>query len=164
MKHPTEIESFRSTWDHEAERTHQLLEALPADQYEQLVADMVAERTRMAQVASPRFSEFLRAEGDDEREAHSTARDRRRRRPEPTTASTELKPGQTRKETEGVFTVRDGSVEFVPIKLGIAGDKYFEVLSGIKEPEQVITGPYNSVRGMADGDPVKVDNKVNAKK
>ena len=90
--------------------------------------------------------------------------DRRRKRPEPTTASTELKPGQTRKETEGVFTVRDGTVEFVPIKLGIAGDKYFEVLSGIKEPEQVITGPYNSVRGMADGDPVKVDNKVNAKK
>jgi len=90
--------------------------------------------------------------------------DRRRKRAEPTTAPAELKPGQTRKETEGVFTVRDGTVEFVPIKLGIAGDKYFEVLSGIKEPEQVITGPYNSVRGMADGDPVKVDNKVNAKK
>src|SRR6185436_16380684 len=90
--------------------------------------------------------------------------DKRRRRAEPTTASAELKPGQTRKETEGVFTVRDGTVEFVPIKLGIAGDKYFEVLSGIKEPDQVITGPYNSVRGMADGDPVKVDNKVSARK
>jgi HlyD family secretion protein len=89
--------------------------------------------------------------------------DKRRRRPEPTTASTELKPGQTRKETEGVFTVRDGSVEFVPIKLGIAGDKYFEVLSGLNEGDQVITGPYNSVRGMADGDPVKIDNKQNAK-
>jgi HlyD family secretion protein len=89
--------------------------------------------------------------------------DKRRRRQEPTTASTELKPGQTRKETEGVFTVRDNSVEFVPIKMGIAGDKYFEVLSGLKEGEQVITGPYNSVRGMADGDPVKVDNKQNAK-
>jgi HlyD family secretion protein len=89
--------------------------------------------------------------------------DKRRRRAEPTTASTELKPGQTRKETEGVFTVRDGSVEFVPIKLGIAGDKFFEVLSGLNENEQVITGPYNSVRGMADGDPVKVDNKQNTK-
>ncbi len=88
--------------------------------------------------------------------------DRRRKRPEPTTAQTELKPGQTRKETEGVFTVRNGTVEFVPIKLGIAGDRYFEVLSGLKESEEVITGPYNSVRGMADGDPVKVDNKVNA--
>jgi HlyD family secretion protein len=90
--------------------------------------------------------------------------DKRRKRPEPTTASTELKPGQTRKETEGVFTVRDGSVEFVPIKMGIAGDKYFEVLSGLKEGDQVITGPYNSVRGMADGDPVRVDNKQATKK
>ena len=46
------------------------------------------------------------------------------------------------------------------IKMGIAGDKYFEVLSGLATGDQVITGPYNSVRGMADGDLVKVDNKA----
>ena len=46
----------------------------------------------------------------------------------------------------------------MPIKLGIAGDKYFEVLTGLKAGDEVITGPYNSVRGMADGDPVKVDD------
>ena len=73
-------------------------------------------------------------------------------------STAELKPGQTRKETEGVFAVRDGKAEFVPIKMGIAGDKYFEVLSGLTAGDQVITGPYNSVRGMADGDLVKVDN------
>ena len=44
------------------------------------------------------------------------------------------------------------------IKMGVAGDKYFEVLSGLKAGEQVITGPYNSVRGMADGDLIKIDN------
>ena len=76
----------------------------------------------------------------------------------PAAATGELKPGQTRKETEGVFVVRDGKAEFVPIKMGIAGDKYFEVLTGIKSGDQVITGPYNSVRGMADGDLVKIDN------
>jgi HlyD family secretion protein len=75
-----------------------------------------------------------------------------------TVPTAELKPGQTRKETEGVFAVRDNKAEFVPIKMGIAGDKYFEVLSGLKSSDQVITGPYNSVRGMADGDLVKVDN------
>ena len=42
--------------------------------------------------------------------------------------------------------VRDGRAEFVPIKIGIAGDKYFEVLAGLKAGDQVITGPYNSVR------------------
>jgi len=73
-------------------------------------------------------------------------------------ASTELKPGQTRKEVEGVFAVRDAKAEFLPIKMGVAGDKYFEVLSGLKPGDQVITGPYNSVRGMADGDLVKIDN------
>ena len=77
---------------------------------------------------------------------------------EPVASAQELKPGQTRKETEGVFVVRDNRAEFVPIKMGIAGEKYFEVLGGLKEGDQVIAGPYNSVRGMADGDVVKVDN------
>jgi HlyD family secretion protein len=80
-------------------------------------------------------------------------------------SAAELKPGQTRKETEGVFVFRDKdkSVEFAPIKMGIAGDKYFEVLSGLKPGDQVITGPYNSVRNIADGDPVKIDNKQDKK-
>jgi HlyD family secretion protein len=85
----------------------------------------------------------------------------KRRRPsavETSVSAQELKPGQTRKETEGVFVVRDAKAEFLPIKMGVAGDKYFEVLSGLKAGDQVITGPYNSVRGMADGDLVKIDN------
>jgi HlyD family secretion protein len=87
--------------------------------------------------------------------------DKRRRTtptPETVASAAELKPGQTRKETEGVFVMREGKAEFRPIKMGIAGDKYFEVLNGLKAGDQVITGPYNSVRGMADGDLVKVDN------
>ncbi len=84
--------------------------------------------------------------------------DKKRRSVETVASAQELKPGQTRKETEGVFVVRDKRVEFVPIKMGIAGDKYFEITSGVKPGDQVVTGPYNSVRGMADGDQVKVDN------
>src|SRR5215471_2128248 len=77
---------------------------------------------------------------------------------EPVAAAAELKPGETRKETEGVFVLRaNNKVEFAPIKVGISGDKYFEVTTGLKVGDQVITGPYNSVRGMADGDTVKVD-------
>ena len=87
-------------------------------------------------------------------------RNEKRRRPTSTeqTASQELKPGQTRKETEGVFLVRNGRAEYTPIKLGIAGDKYFELLAGLAVGDHVITGPYSSVRGLADGDLVKVDN------
>lgn len=84
-------------------------------------------------------------------------RNDKRRRPgiEPSASAAELKPGQTRKETEGVFVMRNGRAEFLPIKMGIAGDKYFEVVSGLKAGDQVITGPYNSVRGMQDGDQVR---------
>jgi HlyD family secretion protein len=84
---------------------------------------------------------------------------RHQRRAEPVAAPSELKPGQTRKETEGAFVVRDGQVAFVPVKMGIAGDRYFEVLEGLKPGDQVVTGPYNSVRGMADGDPVRVNTE-----
>ena len=67
----------------------------------------------------------------------------------------ELKPGQTRKEMEGVFLAKDGRAQFVPVKTGIAGEKYFEVLDGLKEGDEVITGPFSSVRGMKPGDIIK---------
>ncbi len=84
--------------------------------------------------------------------------DKRRRSVEPVASASELKPGQTRKEVEGVFVVREGKAVFLPIEMGIAGDQYFEVVSGLKAGDEVITGPYNSVRGMTDGDDVKIDN------
>ena len=78
------------------------------------------------------------------------------RRPTVSPASQELKPGQTRKEIEGVFVVRDGRAVFQPVKVGIAGDKFFEILDGLKVADQVITGPFNSVRNLKDGDPVTI--------
>lgn len=81
--------------------------------------------------------------------------DRRRRSVEPVASAAELDPGQERKETEGVFIVRDGQAAFIPITLGIAGDQYFEVTTGLQPGDQVVTGPYNSVRGLADGDAVR---------
>ena len=70
--------------------------------------------------------------------------------------STALKAGQTRKETEGVFVARDGKATFVPVKTGIAGEKFFEVLDGLKEGDEVITGPFSSVRTLKEGDAVIV--------
>ncbi len=71
-------------------------------------------------------------------------------------APAELKPGQTRKEIEGVFVMRTGKAAFVPVKTGIAGEKYFEVLDGLKEGDEVITGPFASVRALKEGDAVKI--------
>lgn len=72
------------------------------------------------------------------------------------TTPTELQPGQTRKEIEGAFVIRDGHAVFTPIKVGIAGEKFFEVLEGLAEGDEVITGPFTSVRTLKDGDPVKI--------
>jgi len=69
----------------------------------------------------------------------------------------ELKPGQSKKEIEGVFLVRDGKAFFAPVKTGIAGEKYFEAISGVKEGDNVIIGPFSSVRELADGAAVKVE-------
>jgi HlyD family secretion protein len=82
---------------------------------------------------------------------------------EPTAAAAELPAGQTRKETEGVFVVRDGRAEFVPVKVGIAGDRFFEVLSGLEAKDQVITGPFNNVRNLRDGDEVKLEQPKDEK-
>jgi HlyD family secretion protein len=83
--------------------------------------------------------------------------DKRRRRSTTNLEASELQPGQERKELEGVFVVRDGKAVFVPVKTGIAGDKYFEVLSGVKAGDQVIVGPFSSVRELGDGAAVKVE-------
>ncbi len=88
--------------------------------------------------------------------------DRRRRRGVNTGVSAEELPdGQRLEEVEGVFVVRDGKAVFTPIKTGIAGDKYFEVLEGLEPDDDVITGPFSSVRELADGVDVKPEASNN---
>ena len=81
---------------------------------------------------------------------------------EPTPTAAEPPPGHTRMETEGIFVLRDGRAVFVPIKVGIAGERYFEVLSGVTESDRVITGPFNSVREMADGSAVRLQERASS--
>jgi HlyD family secretion protein len=80
------------------------------------------------------------------------------KRPRPgAVQASELKPGQSRKELEGVFVVRDNKAQFGTVKTGIAGDKYFEVLGGLKEGDSVVVGPFASVRELNDGAAVKIE-------
>jgi HlyD family secretion protein len=83
--------------------------------------------------------------------------DRRRASATPASTSNEPPPGHTRKETEGVFLLRDGAAVFTPVKTGVAGEQYFEVTEGLKIGDQVITGPFASVRALPDGEKVKLD-------
>jgi len=58
-------------------------------------------------------------------------------------------------QSEGVFVVTNGKATFRPVKVGIAGDQYFEVLDGLKGGETIVAGPYQAIRDLKDGSPVR---------
>jgi HlyD family secretion protein len=61
-----------------------------------------------------------------------------------------------KKDVEGVFVVgADNKVTFRPVKVGIAGEKQFEVLDGLKEGERIVAGTYQAIRELKDGTLVK---------
>lgn len=59
------------------------------------------------------------------------------------------------KPREGVFVVVDGVATFRPVKVGIAGDEFFEVLGGVKQGETIVAGTYQAIRDMKDSARVK---------
>ncbi|HKY96551.1 MAG TPA: efflux RND transporter periplasmic adaptor subunit [Gemmatimonadaceae bacterium] len=75
-----------------------------------------------------------------------------------------------KRDVEGVFVVAaDNKVTFKPVKVGIAGEKYFEVVDGLKEGEKIVGGTYQAIRELKDGARVKSsvaadDKKKGAKK
>jgi HlyD family secretion protein len=61
-----------------------------------------------------------------------------------------------KRDVEGVFVVgTDNKVTFRPVKVGIAGDRYFEVLSGLTAGERIVGGTYQAIRELKDGALVK---------
>lgn len=58
---------------------------------------------------------------------------------------------------EIVFIHRDGKAEPVEVKTGIQDDDYIEITEGLKEGEEVISGPYNAVsKVLKKGSKIKV--------
>jgi HlyD family secretion protein len=65
-------------------------------------------------------------------------------------------------EQQGVFVVqKDGHgklrAKFIPVSTGITGATDIEVLAGLGEGTEVVTGPYKTLRGLKDGSLVKRD-------
>src|SRR5690349_3441217 len=69
-----------------------------------------------------------------------------------------------KKDVEGVFVVgADNKVTFRPVKVGIAGEKHFEVLSGLKKGDKIVAGTYQAIRELKDGALVR-EAKIDPKK
>jgi HlyD family secretion protein len=66
--------------------------------------------------------------------------------------------------TQGVYVLKTDHnktrVEFVPVTTGITGATDIEVISGLKEGDQIVTGRYRILRALKSGTPVKIDNTV----
>jgi HlyD family secretion protein len=81
----------------------------------------------------------------------------------PTNATTD----STRSKSEpaqGVYLLTTGKsrvrVIFTPVTTGVTGSTDIEVLSGLKEGDEIVTGRYKILRTLKSGTPVKVDNTV----
>ncbi|HEX7917791.1 MAG TPA: hypothetical protein VF454_00230, partial [Gemmatimonadales bacterium] len=59
------------------------------------------------------------------------------------------------KETEGVFVVRGGVATVQPVKVGIAGAEYFEVVTGLTAGDTVVAGTYQAIRDLKDSTRVR---------
>ena len=59
------------------------------------------------------------------------------------------------KETEGVFVVNHGIATFRPVKVGIAGEEYFEVVNGLAAGDTIVAGTYQAIRDLKDSSRVK---------
>ncbi|HET9636672.1 MAG TPA: efflux RND transporter periplasmic adaptor subunit [Gemmatimonadaceae bacterium] len=65
-----------------------------------------------------------------------------------------------KRDVEGVFVVgSNNKVAFRPVKVGIAGEKFFEVVNGLKEGENIVGGTYQAIRELKDGATVRAQKE-----
>jgi len=65
-----------------------------------------------------------------------------------------------KEELQGVFVVRNKKAEFVQVDTGITGTTDIEVLGGLKEGDEIVTGSYKALRSLKNGATVKIDNSA----
>jgi HlyD family secretion protein len=72
----------------------------------------------------------------------------------------EKKPATGRPATEeGVYLVQNGKLAFSKVETGIAGELMIEVKNGVKQGDEIVTGPFKTLRQVKEGDKVIVENE-----
>jgi HlyD family secretion protein len=81
-------------------------------------------------------------------------------------ASTSSAPAHKPQPVQGVYVLQTDHkktrANFVPITTGVTGATDIEVLSGLKEGDEIVTGRYRILRTLKSGTAVKIDNSVEA--
>jgi len=60
-------------------------------------------------------------------------------------------------EGEAVFVIEDGIAKKDKIKTGISDDRFIEIVEGVKDSQEIVTGPFKILRELKDGDQVKIE-------
>ena len=68
-----------------------------------------------------------------------------------------------KEEVQGVFVVAGEKAEFRKVETGITGSADIEVLKGLNEGDEIITGSYKVIRTLRNDAKIKVDNKAPVK-
>ncbi|HEX9459661.1 MAG TPA: efflux RND transporter periplasmic adaptor subunit, partial [Thermoanaerobaculia bacterium] len=55
-----------------------------------------------------------------------------------------------------VFVVKDGKVKLTEVKTGISDATHVALLSGVTAKDQVVTGPFRTLKKLINGDSVEV--------
>lgn len=64
-------------------------------------------------------------------------------------------PQPEKKEFEGVYKIVDGKAHFTTVETGILSGTLIEIISGLEEGEEIISGSFKVLRTLKDHDPVK---------
>ena len=72
----------------------------------------------------------------------------------------DLAKEKDKQEIQGVFILRNHKAEFVAVDTGIAGTTDIEVIKGLQEGDEIVTGSYKVLRTLRPGSSVKVDNEA----
>jgi HlyD family secretion protein len=67
-------------------------------------------------------------------------------------------------EEEGVYVHKDGKVSFVQVTTGLSGDSNIEIVKGLSEGQQIVTGPFRALRDIKDGSKVREQKEEAPKK
>jgi HlyD family secretion protein len=59
-------------------------------------------------------------------------------------------------DVEGIFVVDGGRASFVEVETGLSGEQYIELVKGPETGAEVITGPYQPLRTLKDGDRIRI--------
>lgn len=74
-------------------------------------------------------------------------------------APQEVKKSENKKkvEKEGVFVLKNGVAFFRAVKTGITGTTDIEILDGLAENDEIVTGPYQVLRTLKDNTRIKIE-------